>query len=67
VWLGEGCGRNILLWCGSLDFEGDRLMGRVGQAQDLGDLVGERAWRARDMSAGEWQAGCMETVRGTYA
>jgi hypothetical protein len=39
-----GCGGNILLWRSSLDFEGNGLVGRVGQAQDLGDLVGERAW-----------------------
>jgi hypothetical protein len=38
-----GDSANILLWCSSLDFEGNGLVGRVGQAQDLGDLVGERA------------------------
>lgn len=40
----EEDGANILLWRSSLDFEGNGLAGRVGEAQDLGDLVGERAW-----------------------
>jgi len=34
---------DALFGCGGLDLEGDRSACRVGEAQDLGDFVGERA------------------------
>jgi hypothetical protein len=37
---------DILLGCGRLDFEGHGLGVRVGEAQNLANFVGERAWRA---------------------
>lgn len=37
-------GVDVLLGSSSLDLEGDRRAGRVGEAQDLGDFMGERAW-----------------------
>ena len=40
--------RSILLRRGGLDFEGDRLIAGVVQAQDLGDLVGKGAWDSED-------------------
>lgn len=41
---GGWTGQNVLLGSGGLDFEGDRLIARVVQAQDLRDFVGERAY-----------------------
>lgn len=37
-------GQNVLLGSGGLDFESDRLIARVVQAQDLGDFMGEGAY-----------------------
>lgn len=52
-----GQGGNILLGRSGLDLERNGVIGRVGQAQDLGDLMGEGTWVICQL--GEWQAGCM--------
>lgn len=56
---------DILLWRGGLDFEGNGLVCRVGQAQDLGDLVGERAWRYVSWGMASWLFGLRELVEHT--
>lgn len=56
---------DILLWRGGLDFEGNGLVCRVGQAQDLGDLVGERAWRYVSWGMASWLFGLRELVGHT--
>ena len=49
--------KDVLFRCGGLDLEGDRRARRVGEAQDLGNFVGEGACSRWDMSARWSQAG----------
>lgn len=55
----ESVGLCVLFRRGGLDLEGDRSAGRVGEAQDLGDLVGERAYVHRYVSqvVASWLSG----------
>ena len=41
---------DVLFGCGGLDLEGDRSACRVGEAQDLGDFVGEGAYSQWNVS-----------------
>ena len=46
----EGVEVDVLFGCGGLYLEGDRRACRVGEAQDLGDFVGEGAYSQRNVS-----------------
>jgi len=68
VGLGDGLCGDILLWRSSLDLEGNCFIGGVGQAQDLGDLVGERAcFRRVICQPGNGKLAVMEGIGRTYA
>ena len=56
----EGVEVDVLFGCGGLYLEGDRRACRVGEAQDLGDFVGEGAcsrWICQPGVVASWLSG----------
>ena len=61
----KGAAVDVLFGSSGLDLEGDRGAGRVGEAQDLGDFVGEGAcWKWICQPGGRklviWPVGCRD-------